>query len=266
MRGLYRVEDNQIKRVGTEEAEAPFDFGEPYNLPNHPVVGITWYEALAFCRWLGERMGEEAKKRRSEEAMRSEAEPAFWAGLAEGRLRLTLPSEAEWEKAARGGLRIPAKPIVMAVGAHGFASLSGAALVENPQPQRRYPWGDEADPNQANYEDTGIKTTSAVGCFSGGTSPYGCEEISGNVWEWTRSLWGEDWQKWDFEYPYDPLGGREDLTARTDVLRVLRGGSFHVSERLVRCSVRYRLSPVNWNWYLGFRVAAVVASPSISGL
>jgi len=79
-----------------------------------------------------------------------------------------------------------------------------------------YPWGEGADPNRANFGETGLLRTNAVGCFLGGVSPYGCEEMSGNVWEWTRSAWE---------------GGGDDLEAPSQALRVLRGGSFHDGSR-----------------------------------
>ncbi len=104
-----------------------------------------------------------------------------------------LPSEAEWEKAARGGIHIPAKKIVCAIHdleAGRTLTQGHFELQKNPLPQRRYPWNDQADPDCANYDQSGIGRTNAVGCFSNGGSPYGCEEMSGNVWEWTRSLWG----------------------------------------------------------------------------
>jgi len=209
-RTVYEPSKNDLV---DEYAESPYDFGEPFNLPNHPVVGVTWYEAIAFTRWLDDLL------------MSMGLLPEGW--------RITLPSEAEWEKAARG--------------------TDG----------RAYPWGDEPDPNRANYYKSGIGTTSPVGCFPGGASPYGVEEISGNVWEWTRSLWGKKWGEPDFGYPYDPEDGRENLEASGEFARVLRGCAFGDRSEDVRCAFRYGDLPGDGGWLVGFRV---VASPSTSGL
>jgi formylglycine-generating enzyme required for sulfatase activity len=243
----------------------PHDFGEPFNLSNHPVVGVSWYEALAFCRWLNAMMlhidtnhvttnhadtnhvttihvetihesslrelRELRESRESSQYPLDQFQINVWEQnriipqkLSSKNWRITLPSESEWERAARGN------------------------------DKRIYPWGAKQDPNRANYNDTGIGSTSAVGCFPGGVSPYGCEEMSGNMWEWTRSLWGTDWQKPDFNYPYKSDDGREKLDAKLEVLRVLRGGSFNLNQWVVRCAFRDWSNPVyrivNW----GFRV------------
>ncbi len=83
----------------------------------------------------------------------------------------------------------------------------------------------------------------------GGDSPYGCEDMAGNVWEWTRSVYKD--------YPFDPEDGREDPEASGR--RVLRGGAFGDDGSGVRCAARIRSSPVNLNGDFGFRL--VVVSP-----
>jgi len=125
------------------------DFDALRDPDTRPVRWVSWHEALAYTRWLTKTLRQWPET----------SEPIAYL-LARG-WQFTLPSEAEWEKAARG------------------------------TDARIYPWGNEPDPNRANYVDTGIGTTSPVGCFPGGASPYGVEELSGNVWEWTRSLWGQ---------------------------------------------------------------------------
>ena len=230
-RGFYDLDKKgKLKRIKEVEVEGPEDYGEPFNLSNHPVVGITWYEALAFTLWLSEKIKDK---------------------IPNG-YKVQLPSEAEWEKAARGGKRIPASPTISRCETWG----KEAQLIDNPIPERSYPWGDdEPDPNRANYDASGIGTTSAAGCFPKGASPYGVQDMSGNVWEWTRSLWGENWEKPDFKYPYDPKDKqREDPKAGIDVLRVLRGGSFFNFARLVRCANRFRSNPDRGNRNIGFRV------------
>ena len=124
----------------------------------------------------------------------------------------------------------------------------------NPFPSRAYPWGKSFDADKANAEAT-IGETSAVGCYPTGFSPYGCEDMSGNVWEWTRSLWGKDWLKPDFGYPYNPDDRkREDFEMGSDLLRVVRGGSWDGSRGLARCASRFGLRPDYRGGGIGFRV------------
>jgi len=186
------------ERKEREEWTGPRDFSDPFNLPNHSVVGVSWYEAVAFCRWLTEQLRQ--------------------CGELGGDEEITLPTESQWKKAARG------------------------------EDGRIYPWGNEPDPDRANYSETGIGTTSAVGCFPGGASPYGVEDLSGNVWEWCRTKWEESYEDY-----------RDDNDLEGNVRRVLRGGSFLSEARLVRCACRSGVYPSSRYGYYGFRV--MVASP-----
>jgi formylglycine-generating enzyme required for sulfatase activity len=195
---------------------------------NYPVRKVTWHEMRAFCDWL---TGEWQKEKLL---------PKGW--------EIKLPSEVEWEKAARGGLRIPGQPVVKPI--VELASFSASPpLVDNPREKSRYPWGDEIDAERANYGETGIGRTSAVGCFPGGKSPYGAEEMSGNLWEWTRSVYEK--------YPYDSKDGREELESKG--LRVLRGGSWSNPPEGLRASFRAPYGPDDSGGGLGFRVAACLA-------
>ena len=190
-----------------------------HGVTNHPVVNVTWYDALSYCKWLEGRLKTWAKRTKEERALtEGDALSSFVFGLSSGNLHVSLPSEAEWEKAARG--------------------TDG----------RTYPWGEKADPNRANYNVTSIGGTSPVGAFPGGISPYGLLDMSGNVWEWTRSF-GYNVSK----YPYNSQDGREDLS-REDVTRALRGGSFGNDGDNARCAYRGRFYPLNWNRSNGFRV------------
>ncbi len=125
--------------------------------------------------------------------------------------------------------------------------------------------GQRSDPELANYDDTGIGTTSAAGCFARGASAYGCRDLSGNVLEWTRSLYGRYelkegnyTGKLEHPYPYQPEDGREELSADRRVTRVLRGGSFYYDQRIARCACRNWHYPGIWDDDVGFRV---VVSP-----
>jgi formylglycine-generating enzyme required for sulfatase activity len=135
---------------------------------NHPVVGVSWYEAVAFANWLSIHLRT--------------------AGLLSEDGLVRLLTEAEWEKAARGAMELPSAPVVASLETGLVLADSPSGLVQNPGPARRYPWGDEWDPECANTEESGFEGTAAVGIYPGGTSPYGCLDVSGNVWEWTLSL------------------------------------------------------------------------------
>ncbi|MEA3274248.1 MAG: SUMF1/EgtB/PvdO family nonheme iron enzyme, partial [Pseudomonadota bacterium] len=202
--------------------------------PNDPVVRVSWHDAMGFCQFLSR-------------AWRDQLPEGWW---------VTLPSEAEWEKAARGGKRIPANPswVSKADLVETLQNSPNDAQIANPLSSRSYPWGEAFDPDKANTDGT-IGETSVAGCYPNGISPYGCEEMSGNVWEWTRSLWGTDLWEPEFVYPYDPNDRkREDLAAGDDMRRVVRGGSWYGPGDGARCASRRRFQPAFRNYYLGFRL------------
>ena len=186
----------------------PRQFGDPFDLPNHPVVGISWYEALAYGRWLTEQL------------------PAGW--------QARLPSEAEWEKGARGGLAVPAQTIIAALAKVTVTLQSDCHLIDNPNPTQRYAWGDQIDAEKLNYNETNIGSTSAVGAFPGGVSPYGAEEMNGNVLEWCSTKWLEN---------YSEYKQKADNSLHENSQRVLRGGSFGDLDLVARAPYRYGGNP-----------------------
>jgi formylglycine-generating enzyme required for sulfatase activity len=189
-------------------------------LDNHPVVNVTWYDAMQYCQWLTEQLRQWPQT------------PEPLATILREGGQVTLPSEAEWEKAARG--------------------VDG----------RLYPWGNEFNANKANTGETGINRASAVGCFPQEVSPYSVLDMAGNVWEWTRSLWEQE-DKTPYSYPYDPEDGRERFEVPNNLRRVLRGGAVWDDQRLARCAFRYGGGPDHRVDGGGFRV---VVLPKTSGL
>jgi len=214
-------------RFDNDSRDAAERFGGSFEVSNHPVVGVSWYESLAFTRWLTAHLSEEGLL------------PSGWG--------VKLASEAEWEKAARGGVEVVSKPHTRPIRA--LAEQNAVELVKNRNPKRRYVWDTEPEESgvnagRTNYKDTGIKATSALGAFPTDVSPYGVLEMAGNVNEWTRSKYES--------YPY-VIDGREEPDA-SDEYRVFRGGYWNGSKNWLRCASRYWLYPYGGSYDFGFRV------------
>jgi formylglycine-generating enzyme required for sulfatase activity len=162
---------------------------------NHPANQVSWYDAIEFCKWLSKKTN---KKYR-------------------------LPTEAEWEKAARG--------------------TDG----------RRFPWGNKWNPSICNAEYR-IKDTTPVDMFSPeADSPFGCSDMCGNVFEWTSTTIGNinPWPS-KYKYPYKARDGREDLNLK--MRRVGRGGSYSRNEVYCRTAFRFADPPDDRYSAQGFRV------------
>ncbi len=155
---------------------------------DYPVVGISHVDATAYCAWLSKK----------------------------SKRQYRLPSEAEWERAARG------------------------------DDQRIYPWGDEFDPWRCNTVESGKRGPTPVGTYSpSGDSPLGLADMAGNVWEWTSTILQP--------YPYDAHDGRED--PKGICVFTMRGGSWYYSHKLARVSARESALATFLSPALGFRLA-----------
>ena len=203
----YPVTVAQFKAFVDDSEYKPNNNDSLRGVPNHPVVYVTWYDAMEYCKWLNAKLKGQAKNMKAE----NHFEKSFWEGLATEKLIVTLPSEAEWEKAARGN-----------------------------QDARVFPWGDDFDQDNVNNNMI-IGNTSAVGCFPKGKSLYEAQDMSGNVWEWTRSEYKN--------YPFNPKAKLEKAKD-TNILRVLRGGAFYDIGGGVRCAYRDYLYPNGWDYRL----------------
>jgi formylglycine-generating enzyme required for sulfatase activity len=145
-----------------------------WNSGNYPVVGVSWFEAMAYCRWLAAQTG----------------------------ILFRLPTEAEWEKAARG------------------------------PDGRIWPWGNTWEDGRCNSKEAGKQRTTPVGSYPTGASPSGVLDMAGNVWEWCVTKWGKT-------YPYQVEDAWTDAYLAGDTRRSIRGGSWYNEQEFVRGAYRY---------------------------
>lgn len=144
-----------------------------------------------------------------------------------------LPSEPQWERASRGDQR------------------------ESQAGQNIYPWGTNFATSLSNCEELGLNNKCAVGLFPHSRSPFGCYDMTGQVWEWCTTLWGEDMATPTYMYPWKSSDGREDLDADGSIRRVLRGGCFSSGQAKATCTYRGSLEPTGFWRGNGFRVVVV---------
>ncbi len=196
--GVYEVTVRQFQAF-VEATEYSIEGQVLEGAPDHPVVNVSWTDALAYSRWLETTLEEWPET------------PLSLRRILTDGGRVSLPSEAEWEKAARG--------------------TAG----------RIYPWGNQPRSDRANYGGDGI---TPVGSFDCPECAFGLSDMSGNVWELTRSPYQP--------YPYDAGDDRDNLEA--DALWVMRGGSFSDEENNIRAAIRGGVDPGVRSPTIGFRL------------
>jgi formylglycine-generating enzyme required for sulfatase activity len=207
--GKYPITNHEYRAYILASGHKPPDGWDGNQYPSgkgdHPVVNVSWNDATAYCIWLSTKYNKPYR----------------------------LPTESEWEKAARG------------------APSASEIREEKEYIGPIWPWGNEFDSKNANTSETKIGDTTVVGQFSPrGDSSYGCADMIGNVWEWCADWFNED------EYQLDAISTVKDPKGPSQgTYHVIRGGSFDTYRKGARCANRDGDFPNNAFRYCGFRLA-----------
>jgi formylglycine-generating enzyme required for sulfatase activity len=164
----------------------PEPLGSKFAEKDYPRANICWYEAMAFCNWLSEKTG----------------------------LKITLPTEQQWQRAAQGNTTY------------------------------RYPWGNKFDKTRCNTREAGVKSTTSVAKYPDGVSPFGVYDMAGNVWEWCLTKQATSLQSSD----------TNGTTTSPKTTYIVRGGSFLGSAERARNGFYFKMDPVYRYFTIGFRV------------
>jgi len=215
--------DKYLPSVQKDSLDSGYWTNPLYTAPNLPVMGVNYYEATAYANWLDEKLRNDRDT------------PKQVKRMLENGYRVRLPTEAEWEKAARGGLEIH--------------DAEGHSL-DNPFPRREWPWGTEWDADKCNTIESGEHTPygwiTPTGMHKSGQSPYGIMDMCGQLWEWAA---GEL-----YAYPDAPEYVQAFVKQERHKYRVLRGGSWHDDRSVIRCATRMPTIPHDQHWNLGIRL------------
>lgn len=187
--GKHEVTFDQYDQFCEEQGVVKPD-DEGWGRARRPVINVSWLDAIAYCRWLSKKIG----------------------------LNFKLPTESQWEKAARG--------------------TDG----------RMYPWGNSLPSgDKANFRDSNTKLTTPVGSYPEGSSPYGVLDMAGNVSEWCL-----DWHSSSYS---SSSSNNNSGGPKRGTYRVLRGGSWYGVSRCLRTTFRTAAKPTSRYFHIGFRLS-----------
>jgi formylglycine-generating enzyme required for sulfatase activity len=198
------------------------DYQYPIHEHNHPVAWVSWYDAIAYSKWINKIF---KSKMITQSAVNQSNN--FKELLADSNYQICLLSEKEWVYASTLGKNIS------------------------------YPWGNKVSTKFCNYKTSKIKKTSPVGCYIDGVSESGLFDLSGNTWEWLRTKWGPSLEKRKYKNVIQFEDDRDNINTENNYLRAMKGGSFLVENKRLKIEFEDAVPPESTDDGDGFRIGLV---------